>query len=84
MVRKKGKTRSIEVGEVNKPATNRQRLSPVNPSSTTTSFPKDDDWGHDSAMLDGMRKVKPRGCHHGEGGGPLANDTLKTSEGHNS
>jgi hypothetical protein len=29
------------------------------------SFPKDDDWGRDNAMLDGTRKVKP----HGEGGG---------------
>jgi hypothetical protein len=62
---------------VNKPATNRQRLSPVNPSSTTMSFPKDDDRGHDSAMLDGTRKVKPRGCHEGGGHWPMTPQKLR-------
>jgi hypothetical protein len=65
MVRKNGKTRSIKVGEVNKLATDWKMLSPINPSSTTTSFPKDDNQGRDSAMLDDMRKAKP----HGEGSG---------------
>jgi hypothetical protein len=61
--KEKGKKRSIKVGEVNKPTVNWHRLSHVNPSSTAMSFPKDDDRGHENAMLDGTRKVNPCGCH---------------------
>jgi hypothetical protein len=38
-----------------------QEMFLVTPPSATTSLLEDDDRGHDSAMLDGKREVKPRG-----------------------